>query len=93
VHGLRGEKAVEATEKELLNHFRNSPEATIAGMQDTINSMSTFTSAATKGAKKTIEAPKAAKAPAGATNEVFDPKEHTKVIGHVVNGKYVALPK
>ena len=57
VHGLRGEVAVEATEKELLNHFKNSPEATIAGMQDTVDSMSTFTNAAVQGAKKTITAP------------------------------------
>ena len=57
VHGLRGGKAIEDTEAKMLNHFRNSTEATIAGLQDTIDSMGTFTSAATKGAKATIEAP------------------------------------
>ena len=97
VHGLRGGKAIEDTEAKMLNHFRNSTEATIAGLQDTIDSMGTFTSAATKGAKATIEAPtkkekEAAKtaAPAGATNEVL---KDGKVIGHVVDNKFVALPK
>lgn len=74
VHGLRGEKAVEATEKDILNNFKDSPEATIAGMQDTIDSMGTFTDAATKGATNTINAPKASAAkppqgmPSGATH-------------------------
>jgi hypothetical protein len=99
VHGLRGEVAVEATEKELLNHFKNSPEATIAGMQDTINSMGTFTSAATKGAKKTIEAPtkpktgeRHADVPPNALSQYRDKEGNVKGYKDA-NGNYVSLTK
>lgn len=73
VHGLRGEKAVEATEKDMLNNFKDSPEATVAGMMDTIDSMGTFTDAATKGATNTINAPKAGESkPGGGAPSPFE---------------------
>jgi hypothetical protein len=93
IHGQRGQAAVEAYEKGILNKFHDTPAATISGLNEISGSVQTFIDAAKSG-KKVAPTPTAANekpaAPAGATNEVL---KDGKVIGHVVDGKYVALPK
>jgi hypothetical protein len=93
IHGQRGQAAVEAYEKDILNKFHDTPAATISGLNEISGSVQTFIDAAKSG-KKVAPTPTAANekpaAPAGATNEVL---KDGKVIGHVVDGKYVALPK
>jgi hypothetical protein len=48
-HGLRSQEAVAQTEQMLLNHFRNSPKATIAGLDALDDSVKTFIDAANQG--------------------------------------------
>jgi hypothetical protein len=92
VHGLR--RSPDETSAVMLNHFRNSPKATIAGLQDTVDSMNTFVNAGLHGAKAELRSPtkNTQEAPKGATNEVYGKDGHT-VAGHIVNGKYVPLTK
>jgi hypothetical protein len=86
IHGQRSQQAVEAYEKDLLNRFKNSPEATIAGLKELRGSVGDFMK---DGGKKPIVDPDLV--PKGASAEVLD--KNGKVTGHVVNNKYVALPK
>ncbi len=48
-HGLRSQEAVAQTEQMLLNHFRNSPKATMAGLDALDDSVKTFIDAAQQG--------------------------------------------
>jgi hypothetical protein len=41
-HGVRSQEAVKDTENEILNHFRNGPEATIAAVDELVGSVQTF---------------------------------------------------
>jgi hypothetical protein len=50
-HGLRSAEAVTQTENELLNHFRNSPKATLAGLDALDDSVKTFIADAKLGKK------------------------------------------
>jgi hypothetical protein len=86
IHGQRSQQAVEAYEKDLLNRFKNSPEATIAGLKELRGSVGDFMK---DGGKKPIVDPDLV--PKGASAEVLD--KNGNVTGHVVNNKYVALPK
>ncbi len=86
IHGLRSAQAIEGTEKELLNKFKNSPEATIAALKENRRSVEDFMK---DGGKKLVPDPDLI--PAGASHEVLD--KAGNVTGHVVNNKYVALPK
>lgn len=61
-HGLRSAQAVADTEKELLNHFRNSPEATISGLNAMNSSLNTFIQDAAEGRHFTPRNPSAAPA-------------------------------
>lgn len=67
-HGLRSATAVADTEKDLLNHFRNSPEATAAALAAQNQSLDTFIEDAANG-KKFV--PHNASAPAA--THVFNP--------------------
>lgn len=49
IHGMRSAEEVRAGEQIILNHFRNSPEATIAGIDEINNSAQTFVDAAKHG--------------------------------------------
>lgn len=86
IHGLRSAQAIEGTEKELLNKFKNSPEATIAALKENRRSVEDFMK---DGGKPLISDPDLV--PKGASAEVLD--KDGNVTGHVVNNKYVALPK
>lgn len=65
IHGLRSAEAVQATEHMLMNHFRNSPEATKAALDAMGSSVGTFIDDAKMG-KKAGNAP-------GAENEPTRP--------------------
>jgi hypothetical protein len=41
-HGVRSQEAVKDTENEILNHFRNGPEATMAAVDELVGSVQTF---------------------------------------------------
>jgi len=86
IHGLRSAQAIEGTEKALLNKFKNSPEATIAALKENRRSVGDFMK---DGGKAPIVDPDLV--PHGASDEVLD--KAGNVIGHIVNKKYVALPK
>ena len=86
IHGLRSAQAIEGTEKELLNKFKNSPEATIAALKENRRSVGDFMR---DGGKPLIPDPDLV--PKGASAEVLD--KDGNVTGHIVNNKYVALPK
>lgn len=49
MHGVRSQEAVHETEVNILNHFRNSPEATIAAIEAGVMSGDTFIKAAKMG--------------------------------------------
>jgi hypothetical protein len=93
IHGQRGQAAVEAYEKDILNKFHNSPEATKAALTELSGSVQTFIDDARAG-KKVAPTPKT-------TEEVKSgiPKEAThiykdksgKVVGYAQDGKYHAL--
>lgn len=105
IHGMRSHAEVEATEDALLNHFKDSPEATIAGLGDLSNSVQTFIDAAGSGKKvaptpQTEQEKKAAAAkpaatklpdgvPKGASQLAKD--KQGKVVGYVLNGQYHKL--
>ena len=74
IHGQRGQAAVEAYEKDILNKFRNSPEATKAGMDELSGSVQTFIDDA-KAGKKVAPTPggaAAAAAPGGKPQSAFE---------------------
>jgi hypothetical protein len=83
---LRSAQAIEGTEKALLNKFKNSPETTIAALKENRRSVGDFMK---DGGKAPIVDPDLV--PHGASDEVLD--KAGNVIGHIVNKKYVALPK
>jgi len=86
IHGLRSAQAIEGTERELINRFKNSPEATIAALKETRRSVGDYM----KDGGKSMP-PDPDLVPKGASAEVLD--KNGSVIGHVVNNKFVALPK
>jgi hypothetical protein len=51
IHGQRGQAAVEAYENDILNRFHDSPEATIAGLNELSGSVQTFIDDAKAGKK------------------------------------------
>lgn len=65
-HGLRSQEAVAQTESMLLNHFRNSPKATMAGLDALDDSVKTFVDAAHHGKR------------AQPTSDVMQPEESTQ---------------
>jgi hypothetical protein len=66
MHGVRSAEAVAKTEKDLLNQYRNSPEATIAAITAGMQSGQTFIDAANRG-KKPLPDTQPNQKPAGAT--------------------------
>ncbi len=93
IHGQRGQAAVEAYEKDILNKFRNSPDATKAALNELSGSVQTFIDDARAG-KKVAPTPKT-------TEEVTTgiPKDAThtyknkdgKIVGYALGGRYHAL--
>lgn len=55
-HGVRSQEAVKDTENEILNHFRNGPDATIAAVDELVGSVQTFREDAKHG-KRPNETP------------------------------------
>ncbi len=93
IHGQRGQAAVEAYEKDILNKFHNSPEATIAAMDELSGSVQTFIDDA-KAGKKVAPTPKEveqvnAGIPNDATHTYKD--KSGKIVGYAKDGKYHAL--
>lgn len=88
IHGQRGQSAVEAYEKDLLNKFHNSPEATLAAMDEIRNSVGDFMKDANKK-----EVPKPTAMPKGipetATHTYKD--KDGKIVGYADGGKYHSL--
>lgn len=64
-HGLRSAEAVKETEDKILNHFRNGPDATIAGIDEINRSVNTFIEAAKHGKRPMPEGGMAPAAAAG----------------------------
>lgn len=103
-HGIRAVQARADAKKALLNGFKNGPQGFLASAQAARSSLQNLASAGTPrgmngspyvytqqqpGAPATGGAPGA---PAGASSEVYATDGKT-LIGHVVNGQYVALGK
>ena len=51
IHGQRGQAAVESYEKDILNKFHNSAEATVSGLNEISGSVQTFIDDAKHGKK------------------------------------------
>lgn len=93
IHGQRGQAAVEAYEKDILNRFHNSPEATKAALNELSTSVQTFIDDA-KAGKKVAPTPKTEEEvktgiPKDATHIYKD--KAGKVVGFAQGGKYHAL--
>lgn len=82
-HGMRSAQHVETSAQSVLNGFKNSPEALKAAIKAARNSVGTFQN----NVQDTNDAGQPA-APAGADNEVY---VGSKLVGHTVGGKYIAL--
>jgi hypothetical protein len=95
-HGLRSAEAVKETEDKLLNHFRNGPEATMAGLDEIDKSVGSFIEAAEQG-KKPMKNPTAAAPAAGGGFKIPEgaPPAQGVPDGHQLkqNGKVVAIAK
>jgi hypothetical protein len=90
IHGQRGQAAVEAYEKDILNRFRNSPEVTKAALTELSGSVQTFIDDARAG-KKVAPTPKTEEEvktgiPKDATH-VYKNKEG-RIMGYAQGGKY-----
>lgn len=93
VHGTRSQGAVEKTENELLNHWKDGDTAVLGGIAQAKKSLQTFVDNQKAGNRPiNTTTPKAQAAPSNAQYEVYVADGKT-LIGHTVNGKYVALPK
>lgn len=93
IHGQRGQAAVEAYEKDILNKFHNSPEATKVALNELSGSVQTFIDDA-KAGKKVAPTPKTSEEvktgiPKTATHTYKD--KTGKVVGYADGGKYHAL--
>lgn len=91
-HGVRSQEAVQETQNEILNHFRNGPEATIAAVDELVGSVQTFREDAQHGKRPNNEPIKggAFSAPEGA------PSAQGVADGKVLKdstGKVVAIAK
>lgn len=76
IHGLRSAQGVEATERLLLNHFRNGTESTKAGLDEMSRSAQTFIDAAKLGKKAPAGGHAETAAPSGQ-----DAKSHKDPLG------------
>jgi hypothetical protein len=54
-HGVRSQEAVQETQNEILNHFRNGPEATMAAVDELVGSVQTFREDAQHGKRPNNE--------------------------------------
>jgi hypothetical protein len=72
-HGVRSQEAVEETQNEILNHFRNGPEATMAAVDELVGSVQTFREDAQHGKRPNNEPIKGeGGAPTGGVPKVGD---------------------
>lgn len=90
VHGTRSQGAVEKTENELLNHWKDGDTAVLGGIAQAKKSLQTFVDNQ-KAGNRPIPSPTQS-APVNASAEVYAADGKT-LIGHAVNGKYVPLGK
>lgn len=81
-HGMRSAQGIEGAGHSILNGLHSGPKALLASIEAAENSVKTFTGDVENKGKT---AP-----PEGASDEVFA-KDGKTLIGHVVNGKYIAL--
>lgn len=95
VHGTRSQGAVEKTENELLNHWKDGDVAVLGGISQAKKSLQQFVENQRLGNKPIPKAgatkqQQTTAPPAGASDEVYASDGKT-LIGHAVNGKYVPL--
>lgn len=94
VHGTRSQGAVEKTENELLNHWKDGDTAVLGGIAQAKKSLQQFVDNQQLGNKAIPKRGGGAQAaaPPNASAEVYAADGKT-LIGHAVNGKYVPLQK
>lgn len=97
VHGTRSQGAVEKTENELLNHWKDGDSAVLGGISQAKKSLQQFVDNQQLGnkaipSKSSAKTSTAKAAPSGASDEVYAADGKT-LIGHVIGGKYVPLQK
>jgi hypothetical protein len=93
IHGQRGQAAVEAYEKDILNKFHNSPEATIAAMDELGGSVQTFIDDAKAGKHVAPTPTTKAEVPTGVPKDathIYKDKQG-KIRGYAEGGKYHEL--
>jgi hypothetical protein len=94
-HGVRSQQAISQTEDEILKEMKRGATGAQGGINAAKDSLLDFVKDQQLGKKarpQNPSTPKAQATPSNASDEVYASDGKT-LIGHVVNGKYVALPK